>query len=81
MRIVTVPPAIVLALTLGFAPTPGHAQDPPTEEKPAQEVVKQEALDAKVRAFLDADRRRWRDLNVPQADGQRFAIAVDIANK
>jgi len=72
MRIVALIPTVTLALTLGFAPTPGHAQDPPTEEKPAQEVVKQEALDAKVRAFLDADRRRWRDLNVPQADGQRL---------
>jgi len=63
---------MLLVLTAGLTPSSGHAQDPPTEEKPAQEVVKQEALDAKVQAFLDDDRRRWRDLNVPQADGQRL---------
>jgi predicted O-methyltransferase YrrM len=32
----------------------------------------QEALDARVRAFLDENRRRWRDMNVPLADGQRL---------
>ncbi len=72
MRTATLLPMMLLVLTAGLTPSPGHAQDPPTEEKPAQEVVKQEALDAKVQAFLDADRRRWRDLNVPQADGQRL---------
>ncbi|MBM3311686.1 MAG: hypothetical protein FJY80_09275, partial [Candidatus Aminicenantes bacterium] len=28
------------------------------------------ALDAKVRAFLDTRRSSWRDMNVPEADGQ-----------
>jgi predicted O-methyltransferase YrrM len=32
----------------------------------------QEALDARVRAFLDENRRRWRDMNVPLADGQQL---------
>ena len=72
MRTATLVPAIILTLAFGLAPMPGHAQDPPTEEKPAQEAVKQEALDAKVRAFLNARGRRWRDMNVPQADGQRL---------
>jgi len=67
MRTATTLPMIVMALSSGFAPTPGYAQDPPTEEKPAQEV-----LDTKVRSFLDAHRRGWRDMNVPQADGQRL---------
>lgn len=40
-------------------PTPGQAQS-------------QEELDARVRSFLEANQRRWRDMNVPQADGQRL---------
>lgn len=32
----------------------------------------QQALDARVRAFLDARARRWRDMNVSAADGQRL---------
>ena len=72
MRIAALLPLIGMVMSFGFAPTPGHAQDPPTEEKPDQEVAAQEALDAKVRAFLDARGRRWRDMNVPQADGQRL---------
>jgi predicted O-methyltransferase YrrM len=63
---------IIMVLSPGFAPTPGYAQDPPTEEKLTQEVLAQEALDAKVRSFLDAHGRSWRDMNVPQADGQRL---------
>jgi caffeoyl-CoA O-methyltransferase len=30
----------------------------------------QEDLDMRVKAFLDAQRGKWRDLNVPEADGQ-----------
>lgn len=38
----------------------------------AQEAATQEDLDARVKAFLDANARRWRDMNVPLADGQRL---------
>jgi len=69
MRPGTLFPVILLGLTFGVAPTRGHAQDPPTEVNTTQET---EALDAKVRAFLNARGRRWRDMNVPQADGQRL---------
>jgi len=34
--------------------------------------VAQDTIDARVRRFLDANRRRWRDMNVPVADGQRL---------
>ncbi|MGW8266686.1 MAG: O-methyltransferase [Longimicrobiales bacterium] len=37
-----------------------------------QQTQTQEELDARVRSFLEANRRRWRDMNVPQADGQRL---------
>ncbi len=36
----------------------------------AQETQSQEELDARVRQFLDANARRWRDMNVPMTDGQ-----------
>ena len=36
----------------------------------AQETQSQEELDARVRQFLDDNTRRWRDMNVPTADGQ-----------
>lgn len=29
-------------------------------------------IDSRVRSFLDAHRRSWRDMNVPEADGQRM---------
>jgi len=31
-----------------------------------------EALDQQVRGFLDASRRQWRDMNVPEVDGQKL---------
>jgi predicted O-methyltransferase YrrM len=36
----------------------------------AQETGDQEDLDTRVRRFLDSNARRWRDMNVPLADGQ-----------
>jgi len=36
------------------------------------QAMTQEELDARVRSFLEAHGRRWRDMNVPQADGQRL---------
>jgi predicted O-methyltransferase YrrM len=62
----------MMVLSFGLAPLPAYAQDPTTEEKPAQQTTTQEALDTKVRSFLESHRRAWRDLNVPQADGQRL---------
>lgn len=38
----------------------------------AQEAGTADELDARVRAFLDARRSAWRDMNVPAADGQRL---------
>ena len=46
------------------APGAGNAVVRPT---PAQDTI-----DARVRRFLDAHRRDWRDMNVPPADGQRL---------
>src|SRR5512142_612487 len=37
---------------------------------PAVHPAAQNALDTRVRAFLDAHRSSWRDLNVPEADGR-----------
>jgi caffeoyl-CoA O-methyltransferase len=37
---------------------------------PAQTQGKTDALDAKVRAFLEKHRRQWRDMNVPESDGR-----------
>jgi len=36
----------------------------------SQELIKNPELDKKVRAFLDNNRRDWRDMNVPAIDGQ-----------
>ncbi|MFC1660825.1 O-methyltransferase [Gemmatimonadota bacterium] len=36
----------------------------------SQEVQDQGDLDNRVREFLDANARRWRDMNVPMSDGQ-----------
>jgi len=63
---------ILLALTTSFAPAPSLAQEPDTLETPAQDTAAQQELDARVRSFLDAQRRSWRDMNVPEADGQRM---------
>ena len=36
----------------------------------SQELIENPELDRKVRAFLDENRREWRDMNVPSIDGQ-----------
>lgn len=36
----------------------------------AQEIGQQQDLDARVQAFLDGQRYRWRDMNVPESDGR-----------
>ena len=48
------------------------AQDREAQESTPPQAVAQVALDARVRAFLEGNRRRWRDMNVPLADGQRL---------
>lgn len=63
---------LLLALGPGSISAPCSAQEPPAEGRLPQEALGQEALDARVRSFLDSHQRSWRDLNVPQADGQRL---------
>ncbi len=36
----------------------------------AQDTVRQQEIDRRVQSFLDAHRHRWRDANVPEADGR-----------
>lgn len=36
----------------------------------AQDLVENPDLDARVRQFLDTHRRQWRDMNIPENDGQ-----------
>ncbi len=37
---------------------------------PSRAQTRQDSLDARVRAFLEGSRYRWRDMNVPSQDGQ-----------
>jgi predicted O-methyltransferase YrrM len=46
---------------------------------PAQEPAAQDSLDARVEAFLEAHRGRWRDANVPPRDG-RFLHDMIVEN-
>ena len=62
MRRIPITLPILLALAAAFAGSPCAGQDPTAQQK----------LDARVRAFLDAHARSWRDMNVPAADGQRL---------
>jgi len=68
-------PALLACAALVAAPSPGAAQAP------------QDSLDARVRAFLQGSRYRWRDMNVPSRDGQvlhdlivqhRFTRALEV---
>ncbi|MDH3291929.1 MAG: class I SAM-dependent methyltransferase [Gemmatimonadota bacterium] len=44
----------------------------------AQDPASQNALNRQVRAFLDANRRQWRDMNVSEVDGQKlFDLVVE----
>jgi len=62
-------PLVLGALAFGW-PHSVHGQDSGDPGSP--QALSQEDLDARVRSFLEANRRRWRDMNVPQADGQRL---------
>lgn len=63
---------ILLGLTTGIAPATSLAQQPHILETAALETPAHQELDARVRKFLDAHGRSWRDMNVPEADGQRL---------
>ena len=52
----------VLCLALSSVP---RGEPPRSEERPPVD-------DAKVKAFLDARRGTWPDLNVPESDGKLF---------
>jgi len=36
----------------------------------ARELTREEALDKQVKSFLDSQRGKWRDMNVPESDGR-----------
>ena len=63
---------ILLGFSTGLAPAASLAQEPDTMETTAQETPTHQEMDARIRSFLDARGRRWRDMNVPEADGQRL---------
>ena len=63
-------PFFLLGLLVSGWPVSAAGQG--LENPTPPQATSQEALDARVRSFLDANRRRWRDMNVPQADGQRL---------
>ena len=46
----------------------------------SQAAEKERAIDAKVKNFLDKMRNRWRDLNVPEADG-KILYEIIVQNK
>ena len=56
-----------LLLALALAGLIGFAE--------AGEINPNPELDARVTAFLESHRSRWRDMNVPLADGKRGAIS------
>jgi predicted O-methyltransferase YrrM len=56
----------LLALSLVFVACTAAPSTPIWGQEPAQ----LEDLDRQVQAFLDGHRRQWRDMNVPEADGQ-----------
>ena len=59
-----------MAALLCGSPLPASPQEVQDTDPPQTQT--QEELDARVRSFLEANRRGWRDMNVPQADGQRL---------
>lgn len=61
---------MAMAAATALLPRPCAGQVPGQAQATAER--RQAALDARVQAFLDANARRWRDLNVPAADGQRL---------
>jgi predicted O-methyltransferase YrrM len=69
MRKLIIVTFLIVALPFAFAPL-----------LLAQETNQDSALDKKVRAFLDSDRRQWHDMNVPEVDGKLLHDII-IKNK
>lgn len=67
MKAFVLGPLAVLALA---AAIPTERTPDPAAAVPQE--ARQDSLDARVRRFLEANRRSWRDMNVPMADGQRL---------
>ncbi|NJD19062.1 MAG: methyltransferase [Gemmatimonadetes bacterium] len=61
-----------IALALGAASAGSPCAGQTGRQPQAPDAPRQQALDTRVRAFLDANAHRWRDMNVPAADGQRL---------
>jgi len=59
--------AIMIVPAGASQPSPGEALQ--NEASPG-EASQDETLDQRVRAFLEENRRAWRDMNVPAVDGQ-----------
>ncbi len=66
-------PALLFVLT-GLALLAAAVAGPPASAR------SQGDLDAKVRAFLDSNRDRWREMNVPEVDGQTLHDII-VAHK
>jgi caffeoyl-CoA O-methyltransferase len=67
--------ALALALTGApddTAPAPSAGMLEIQASLQAPQAASQESLDTRVRRFLDEHRGRWRNMNVPAADGQRL---------
>jgi caffeoyl-CoA O-methyltransferase len=65
-----VPVLLPFAALLCVPPPSASAQE--VQDSTPRQTLTQEELDARVRGFLERNRRRWRDLNVPEVDGQRL---------
>ncbi len=70
---------LVPLLLAGAGPTPPSWSLPTASPGPGiHDGVEQAALDQRVEAFLEANRRAWRDANVPAVDGQKlFDLVVE----
>jgi predicted O-methyltransferase YrrM len=67
LRIALIAAALAAGSAGGQAQATGGAGARAVRQTPAQD-----SIDVRVRRFLEANRRDWRDMNVPAADGQRL---------
>ncbi len=70
---------LAVSAAIPLPPPPALSATLETDARPASPGASDEDLDAKVRAFLDRHRGRWRDMNVPESDG-KILYDLIIAN-